>query len=312
MRGKTTLENVVSKVHEMSMNYYDESIDISEMRFEDLNWMYVGNNVFEILPSAQRLFANRLRIPHAYLARCPEELQAQNLNYWLEQEQKHRESLFCRFDGPRLRGVFTEKYTAIDHGEILNKMIEHDFPLTAEVHCSLDETLMVLKVPDYNRTFGNNNGDRIVPGISIGNSEVGILALTIEAYFYRLVCANGLIAKTAVASRFKHISRKALDEFPYVLGQVVDESRHSQHRFRISMQTAVENPLNTISSFNKQFQLTKKEAEAVGRGWEQEKGSSMFNVIQAYTRAAQDVALSTEEAYKLEKVGGEILSLVRP
>lgn len=310
MRGKTTLENVMAKVHEMSMNYYDEPIAIGEMEFENLNWMFIGNNVFQILPSAQRLFANRLRIPHAYLARCPEELQAQNLNYWLEQEQKQRESLFCRFDGHRLRAVFTERYTATDHGEILEKMIEHDFPLTAEVHCSLDETLMVIKVPEYERMFGFN-GDRIVPGISIGNSEVGILALTIEAYFYRLVCSNGLIAKTAVASRFKHISRKALDEFPYVLEQVGLESQSSQHRLRISMQTAVDNPLDTISSFNRQFQLTKKEAEAVERGWQLEQGETMFNVIQAYTRAGQDTSLSAEEAYKLEKTGGQILALVR-
>jgi hypothetical protein len=39
---------------------------------------------------------------------------------------------------------------------------------------------------------------------------VGCLSFVIEAYFYRLVCANGLIAKTAVASRFRHVSRKAM------------------------------------------------------------------------------------------------------
>ena len=283
MRGKTTLEDVVSKVNEMSMNYYDEPIGISEMEFESLNWMLIGNNVVEILPSAQRLFANRLRIPHAYLSRCPEHLQAENLNYWLKEQQKERESLFCRFDGHRLRAVFTERYTAIDHTEVLSKMLEHGFSASVEVHYSLDEALLVLKVPDYNRTFGYN-GDRMVPGISIGNSEVGVLAFCIEAYFYRIVCSNGLIAKTPVTARFKHISSRALDELPDVLGQVVHESQHSQHRLQISMQTPVDNPMETIARFNKQFQLTKKEAEAVNRAWPHEQGQTMFNVLTRTSR----------------------------
>ena len=42
-----------------------------------------------------------------------------------------------------------------------------------------------------------------------------------------------------------------------------------------------------------------------------EPGRTMFHVINAYTRAAQDPGLDTEEAHKLEKVGGLILSLVK-
>ena len=37
----------------------------------------------------------------------------------------------------------------------------------------------------------------------------------------------------------------------------------------------------------------------------------MFHVMQAYTRAAQYPTLTTEESYKLERVGGLILSLVK-
>ena len=37
----------------------------------------------------------------------------------------------------------------------------------------------------------------------------------------------------------------------------------------------------------------------------------MFHVIGAYTRAAQDRTLDTAEAYKLERVGGQILAMVK-
>jgi hypothetical protein len=37
----------------------------------------------------------------------------------------------------------------------------------------------------------------------------------------------------------------------------------------------------------------------------------MFGVINAYTRAAQDQTLTAEESYRLERIGGMILSMVK-
>jgi hypothetical protein len=105
------------------------------------------------------------------------------------------------------------------------------------------------------------------------------------------------------------VSRRAIEEFGGILSQVIHESRHNQHQLRISTQKTVEDPLATIRSFNRQFQLTKNESEAVEKGWETEPGNTMFAVINAYTRAAQAVTISNEERNKLERVGGRILAL---
>jgi len=190
-------------------------------------------------------------------------------------------------------------------------MVEYGFSSETEVHYSLDRDLLVLKVPDFTRAFGFGDRDKIVPGVSVANSEVGILAFSIEAYFYRLICSNGLISTVSVASRFKHVSRRALDEFPDILRKVVYESEHSQRRFEISTQTRLDNPLMTIGSFAKQFQLTKKETEAVTHAWQTEQGMTMFHVINAYTRAAHEGDLTAEEEYRLEHIGGIILSMVK-
>lgn len=311
MRTINTFESVINKVNEISANYFDETIPVTDMMFQSIDRMRISGKEVEVLPSAQRLFANRLRIPHSYLARCPEDLQAENLNHWIREERERRETLFCRFDGSKLRAVFTDRYTAIDHTEILSRMVEYGFSSETEVHYSLDRELLVLKVPDFTRAFGFGEKDRIVPGISVANSEVGVLAFSIEAYFYRLICSNGLISTVSVASRFRHVSRKALEEFPDLLKQVIYESEHSQRRFEISTQTRLDNPLSTIGSFNRQFQLTKKEAEAVTHAWEIEQGMTMFHVINAYTRAAHDGDLTAEEEYRLEHIGGLILNMVR-
>ena len=311
MRAIDTFENLIHKVHEISANHYDETIPVKDMEFESLHTARIAGNRFTLLLCAQRLLANRLRVPYSYLNRCPANLQAENLNYWIQREAKKRDTFFCRFDGDKLRAVFTSRYTAIDHMEVLSYMLEYGFKPNTEVHYFLDQELMVLKVPDYERAFRLGKNDDLVPGVSFANSEVGVLAFSIEAYFYRLVCSNGMISTTSVASRFKHISRKALEQFPNILKGVIYQSEHDQERFVISAQTKVDNPLETIASFNRQFNITKKEAQAVKKGWEAEPGYTMFHVINAYTRGAQDPYLDAEESYKLEQMGGIVLSLVK-
>jgi hypothetical protein len=66
-----------------------------------------------------------------------------------------------------------------------------------------------------------------------------------------------------------------------------------------------------FKNFNRQFQLGEKEREAVEWGWNQEAGNTMFHVVNAYTRAAQFEGLPAEASYRLQKVGGAILGMVK-
>jgi hypothetical protein len=47
------------------------------------------------------------------------------------------------------------------------------------------------------------------------------------------------------------------------MGLVFMEFGKQRDQFRISMQTPAENPLMTIESFNRQFQIGEKEREAI-------------------------------------------------
>lgn len=311
MRTTTTLENVINRVHEQSANHYDEIVPVTDMRFNSLKRMDIAGQSFGVLPSAQRLLSNRLRVPFSYLFRCPQELQADNLNYWIEQEARNRQSLFCRFAGDAVRAVFTERYVPTDNLSVLSKMLEYGFGPSTEIQFTMDAEMMSLKVPEYDRAFRLSDDDKIVPGISIANSEVGILALSIEAYFYRLVCTNGMVAKTAVDARYKHISRKVMDQFPTILQDVISQSRHGYDRFRVSAQSPVDNPESTISTFARQFQIPAEQAEIVQQAFLLEQGATMFHIIQAFTRAAQDGSLSATDSYRMERAGGAILGMVK-
>lgn len=315
MRTTTTLENVINLVHDVSVNHYDETIPVRDMEFDSLNRMWVAGKPVEVAPSAQRLLANRLRVPHTYLSRCPRSLQSENLNYWLEQEAKVRETFFCRFNGDRLRAVFTERYRPLDNMEILAQLIQHGFDPASQVQYAIDDKMFLIKIPEYARAFGVNPGygnlDEIVPGVSFANSEVGLLAFSIEAYFYRLVCSNGMIVKTGgKVSRFKHISNRGLEHFPETLAGVIEGSIHKQGQFQISHQTRVDDPMTSIETFSQRFGLSQAETEVVRQSYYLEQGATMFHIINAFTRAAQDSGLDTTQSYRLEKAGGQVLNLV--
>jgi len=96
-----------------------------------------------------------------------------------------------------------------------------------------------------------------------------------------------------------------------VLERVSFELGQQKSQFRISMQTPVDNPIMTIESFNRQFQIGEKEREAVKWGWEQEMRKTMFHVVSAYTRVVQFEGLSAEASYRLQKVGGMVLGMIK-
>ena len=76
------------------------------------------------------------------------------------------------------------------------------------------------------------------------------------------------------------------------------------------MQTPVENAVNTIETFARQFSLTQIETEIVKQAFYLEQGETMFHIINSFTRAAQRPDLSASEAYRLETIGGRILGMV--
>ncbi len=311
MKATATLENVIETVHTLSADYFDEIIPLTDMEFDSARNMWIAGKRVEVLPSAQKLFSNRLRVPYSYLSRCPASLQADNLNFWIAEEQKKRNSLFCRFDGDCLRAIFTDRYAPTDNMEVLSRMLEYGFSPLQEVRYCLNNDMLAVSVPDYSRAFHVLGKDRIVPGISIANSEVGLLALTIDAFFYRLVCTNGLIAKTSVDAKFKHISRRGIENFNLSLENVISQSRHAENRFQISAQTPVSSPVGSIETFARQFQLPQEETEIVKQAYFLEQGATMFHIINAFTRAAQFPELAIETSHQLERIGGAILGMVK-
>lgn len=308
MSEMTTLEKVYNRAHKMTEEHHDQFINVQELSFYSLEMISISGEQHPLKPIAQQSIANRLGIPIHYLRKCPPDIQRTNINYWLEREKN--EQLFFRFDGEKVRAIFTPRYIPTDNIDVLEKIKDLDYPMNAKVQCSMDDEFMMVNIPDDRETF-SIGGNRMTPGISISNSEVGLAALSISAFVLRLVCTNGMISKTEVTASYRHISTKILNEFPQVLSNVSQELGRQKNLFRLSLESKVTDPESTINNFNRQFQLGKEETDAVGWALPLEYGQTMFNVVNVYTKAAQYQGLPAESSHKLQKVGGAILGMVR-
>jgi hypothetical protein len=307
MQKLTTLEKVSNRVDALSANCYDQNIDVPDISFENLDTVSISGEPHTLRPIAQRSISNRLGIPYPYLKRCPEDIQALNLNHWIQKEKN--DQLLFRFDGQDVRAVFTPKYIPVDNFEVMERLDSLGYGPDTEVQCHIDGEFMSLSIPDGNKAF-DINGDRFKCGTAIANSEVGLASLSISAFVLRLICTNGMVAKTDVSASYRHVSTKVLTEFPQILDKVSYELGSQRTQFQISMESPVDDPLATMNSFNRQFGLNNDEKEALAWGWTFENGDTMFHVVNCYTRAAQMEGLSAKSSYRLQKVGGNILAML--
>jgi len=303
----TTLEKVYDRVTSMSRFHEDRLIPVDDVSFVDLERVCISGASYNLRPIAQQSICWRLGIPIQYLRKCPPEIQKNNLDYWIRREKN--EKLFFRFDQGEVRAIFTPRYIPTDNLEVLNRLLEHGYKPNTRVQCSLDDEFMLVSVPDDRETF-RINGDRMTPGVSVSNSEVGLAALSISTFTLRLICTNGMISKTAVSASYRHVSDKLLSNLPGVLNELKARFGQQREHFQISLESKVENPEATIESFNRQFELRKEEKEAVEWALAQEYGFTMFSVVNTYTKAAQYELLAAESRFRLQKVGGLVLGMV--
>ena len=304
----TTLGHVQETVEELSKNHWDDIIDTYSLLFTNLAFININGENHNLMPMAQRAMCDRLNIPIQYLRRCPPDIQAQNLNYWIKSITQ--KELFFRFDGDAIRSIFSTRYVPINHSTIIEKLLSNGYTEETEAQFSIDENFMMLSIAN-GVSFSIKKKDKIKSGLNIGNSEDGSASFSISAFFLRLICTNGLImATTDIARRFKHVSKKILDNFDDIIGNVSCELEQQKSRFKLSKNSKVSDADATINSFNAQFQLSTLEKEAVEWALPMETGDSMYNILNVYTKASQFSELSVSSSWNLQKVGGQILSLL--
>lgn len=295
-----------------------------------------GMKEFPVMESAHEGIAMRLGIPQAYYQNMRKkfpELLDMNVNGWLN--KLGRTQMVRVLDG-HVRAFLSDRYRCLDNLELLNMVIPHveqnysDFEL---VSSGLTDRHMFLKFVSERIKEEVVVGDIVQNGFVISNSEVGWGAVRVLPLIFRLVCTNGMIAAKSIDGiRRNHVGgRIECGEFetrlvdPVIMAEKTD-------MFLASVQDGISSLKNSdvfmryvnmlrstlkrsyanydaeelVNYTGKLLGISRKEREVVLGHYNLEGVRSQYGLLNAITRASQDVK-DYERATELERIGSMVL-----
>jgi len=254
----------------------------------------------------------RLGMPASYYKRCPPPLQDAQANHWLSQSDKP-ERWLLRTKENTLRGLLTERYSALDNGEVLATLAPLVDPHYRVGWFELSDESFHLRLVDPKLAREVLPHDRLVAGVHIANSEVGKRAVTVDALVWRLVCSNGLVRLVRGKSLLhqRHIAQSK-PRFELALATAVREALIHGVGFieRLSWATKVPVPDvdDTLDALGRQWGLSAATVEAARTGLSDmppDQHETLYGLVNGLTHAAQ--RLAPDDRYTLETLAGELV-----
>lgn len=297
------LEELADRVSDAAKRHVDHpGITLGETWFEETgHWRYNGE-AGPISRHALGQLCGRLTLPGGgtapagYLSRCPAPLAVAHLNHWLSLEAAADQDVLVRTnldtDGsPRVRAVLSTRYAKADHQSVLDAirqaMPHHGLTLRSY---SLDDDQMTLRL-----TVGSDHpaslDDPLRIGLHVSNSEVGLGRIAITAFITRLVCSNGLVVNVADLSglRRRHIGKagESLDHIVGAgIGPILEQADEACQLLVGSRTLPIREPVTDyIERVTKRLELPVETTELARRHVQ---GETLYDVINAFTRAAQE------------------------
>lgn len=277
--------------------------------------------------------AARLQIPVKYYKKMRMEhpsLLDWNVNEWFRKAPDRR--MIRTLDG-QVRAFLSDRYRRLDNLELAEAVfpILHEMKGAEILSCEITQTHLYLKVVNKRLKAEVGVGDVVQAGICISNSEVGLGSLKVEPLIYRLVCKNGLICRDYAQRRY-HVGRQvesddaayeiysdetlAADDKAFFLKvqdtvrTAVDEARFqlAVENFKAAKQESTgEDPVKTVEVLADRYLLSQSERGGILRYFILGGDNSQFGLINAITKASQDVE-DYNRATELERLGGILLT----
>ena len=153
--------------------------------------------------------------------------------------------------------------------------------------------------------------DFVYNGFHMRNSEVGYTAITIDDFTFRLVCLNGMMMSTGKSRlmyrQHRPIEDKELDkQFSNVFNQIPVQWEQTRQQLVGLQGTDVTEPEKQLSEELKKMGASKKFAEAAVKAFELEPLKTRYGMLQAITRAAQDIT-DMDKRYEMESLAGAFM-----
>jgi hypothetical protein len=299
----------------------------------------VGSNggsagAFDLTRHARRQVEQRVGIPAAFADRLSEkhlDLLAYNMNQLFQREPERR--MVRTLDGSA-RAFLSDRYRLLDNYDLAQAVLPllMDQPDARIVSTQFTETRFYIKAlfPRVEREV--SVGDPVQSGIVVSNSEVGSGSLSVQPLVYRLVCKNGMISSYGGQRKY-HVGRahsseaeafelyrdetlQADDRAFWLKVQDVVRATMDESKFEVIVRKMAEtkgqpitgNPVRAVEEITKVLTLNQTEGENVLQHLIRGGDLSRYGMLNAITRAAQDVD-DYDRATDLEAAGGRIIEL---
>lgn len=242
------------------------------------------------------------------------------------------------------RGVLSDRYRPIDHYEIMARLLPvlHDLPVGWEQSSlEITDSRMYMQIVDASTPKVIPGTHKFVDdvfhrGAIIMNSEVGLGSFSVQPILYRVRCLNGLVV-TEYSKRKYHTGGTGSTGDPGEVWQFMsndtlklrNEATIAEMRdlvkaamlnddFFDKLAATIQDAASvvikpnlaesTIKNVTTRFRLTNDERDGVMGHFIDGGDLSLWGVINAITRQAQDVE-SYDRSVELEALGGNLLAL---
>jgi hypothetical protein len=177
----------------------------------------------------------------------------------------------------------------------------------------LNSNVAVRRIYDLAEREGKlPDADWVYPGFQLRNSEVGYTAVQINEFLFRLVCLNGAIICTG-ESKLMYRTHRPIEDV------ILDQQLHAvfsgaparwkltEKNIKILSGIVLQNPVAELEHQLLKMDVPKSFIKLATEAFEKEPLPTMYGVLQAITRAAQQEE-DMDKRFDLESLGGRLIN----
>lgn len=292
-------------LEQLDRRYHDTLVPSRELKVSDDGRLLVGGEAHRLDDRALTQLAAKLQVPASYLRRCDPALRAVNLNRWLGQLNAE---VLVRFDGHQVRALLSSRYRPVSNADVIRSVLKA-VPEDTPVRHEMTGALFVAQV----LTPSSRNGAPLSGGVNLANSETGHAVVSLTAMVWRLACLNSLLcggAEMTLRRRHTHDATRTLEEVAEMAEIAWSRAAGFPGRFEATRTILMPRPIEAVfDKIAERFSLTQQQRRLIGEAYQVEPGPTLFDCINALTRAGNSERLPLEERTELQEVGGRILQL---
>ncbi|MCF0129946.1 MAG: DUF932 domain-containing protein [Pseudobutyrivibrio sp.] len=218
MAGRT-LQEVVLELESQNRAKADFIAPAKGMRLREdgstfeINHLMTGEQqAFNASTILHKQIGAALNIPAKYYNLMREEkpeLLSHNINSWFaDMNNSFMVRSFMYPEESIGRALLSTQYRRIDNLMIAETVLS-EFAGRSEyevIETEVTERKLYFKIVNHRMEANVNVGDAVQGGVIVSNSEVGLGAVSIQPFVYRLVCSNGMVA-TELSNRKTHVGK---------------------------------------------------------------------------------------------------------